>query len=82
MQSFIQFRNLFSKLQAKKSEERIVLGGTAALHAHRVWGAVIFWSPHVPDEICSPDANTARIFRTTGREFGKFFRGAECRQES
>src|SRR6266576_601085 len=23
---------------------RIVLGGTAVLHAHRVWGAVIFWS--------------------------------------
>jgi hypothetical protein len=22
---------------------KIVLGGTAALHAYRVWGAVIFW---------------------------------------
>jgi hypothetical protein len=27
---------------------KIVLGGTAALHAHRVWGAVIFWGEILP----------------------------------
>ena len=40
-----QFFNLFPKLHAEKSEDTVVPGGNAALHAHRVWGAVIFLSP-------------------------------------
>src|SRR4030095_15070340 len=49
------FRKFWLKFCCQRSKPRleagkfstIVLGGTAALHAYRVWGAVIFWRTNV-----------------------------------